>query len=609
MRDPDKELEVSLRLTEEGWLVRAGDREEGPFKYLSNIDSIEVAKKLRVHPQAVFRAKLRVKASESPLPIEDRDTIELEDLTVQPSFGELAVKVHPAIGIVEDHAYVGVFLPCIVYSKNKKRKQEEEIKRRKAELLFLITDFRKKILANREVLEGLGWDLAYRPCQFKNRWTPISVQAYLNGESVDPAKVYNEVKKAWKEYIEFPDPSIYDLLTLWVIGTYFHHLFNAYPYVYIGGVKRAGKTKTLTLASLLAFNAIFSGNVSTSAVFRLIQGGRCTFLIDETEHLVNPERKQDFRNLLLSGYKKGGVVYRTEKKSKDRMVPEAFEIYSPKMLANIQGLEDVLEDRCITIIMKRGKNREIINREIDILDPYWQEIRDHLYLLYLCYWREILDEYLRISDVYDVNAVCDITENNIMNELSGRELELWKPILALASFFDKYIPIMSQTTETTQTTLKDEMLQLAYRKAKEKHVENMTETGEAILIETLLETVKEDGYYKVKEIRDKMAEKFEEEQKWLNTRWIGRALKRLGFTDKRRLGTGREYRFTKKAIIDLAERLGIETSQTSSKEASETSSDKVCEVCGSKGAKFHLVPGQGTKWICDRCLEDYGGDV
>ncbi|RLE41404.1 hypothetical protein DRJ19_05930 [Candidatus Woesearchaeota archaeon] len=39
------------------------------------------------------------------------------------------------------------------------------------------------------------------------------------------------------------------------------------------------------------------------------------------------------------------------------------------------------------------------------------------------------------------------------------------------------------------------------------------------------------------------------------------------------------------------------------------SSDRVCEICGSKGAKFHLVPGQGTKWICDRCLREYEGDV
>jgi len=607
MKNQDEK--VTLRLAEEGWYVRAGDRELGPFKYLSDIDPVEVAEKLKVHPQEVFKAKLRVKAYDHSLRVEDQEIIELEDLTVQPSFEPLAIKVHPAIGVVEDHAYVGVFLPCRVTSKNKKNKNGEEPKTRRAELLFLILDNRQKILANREVLEGLGWELAYRPCQFKNRWSPRSVQEYLNGRVVEPAKVYGMVKEAWQQYIEFDDPSYYDLLTLWVIGTYFHHLFNAYPYIYVGGVKRAGKTKTLTLASLLAFNAIFSGNVSTSAVFRLIQGGRCTFLIDETEHLVNPERKQDFRNLLLSGYKEGGVVYRTEKKAKDRMVPEAFEIYSPKMLANIQGLEDVLEDRCITIIMKRGKNREIINREIDIQDPYWQEIRNQLYILYLCYWREVLEEYNRLSEVCVLNEVCEVTGNNIEYYLSSRELELWKPLIALASFFDRYVSVTTQTSETSQTTLRREILELAYRKAKEKKTENMTETGENILVETLLSRVQESDYYKIKDIRDWMAERFDEEQKWLNTRWVGRALKRLGFTDKRRVGSGIEIRLSRKAVIDLAERMGIEPSQITPGEVPEISSDRVCEICGSKGAKFHLVPGHGTKWICDRCLREYEGDV
>jgi len=115
----------------------------------------------------------------------------------------------------------------------------------------------------------------------------------------------------------------------------------------------------------------FSGNLSTSSMFRLIQNSRCTLLIDETEKLANPERAQDFRGLLLCGYKKGEFVFRAEKTRKDRYKPESFEVYSPKMLANIRGLEDVLEDRCITIIMKRAKNPRILNAEINLNDPIW----------------------------------------------------------------------------------------------------------------------------------------------------------------------------------------------------------------------------------------------
>ena len=61
-------------------------------------------------------------------------------------------------------------------------------------------------------------------------------------------------------------------------------------------------------------------------------------------------------------------------------IVEDYDLYSPKMLANISGIEDVLEDRCITIILKRTRNKEKGNREIDITDYQWQEIRDKLYI-------------------------------------------------------------------------------------------------------------------------------------------------------------------------------------------------------------------------------------
>lgn len=101
------------------------------------------------------------------------------------------------------------------------------------------------------------------------------------------------------------------------------------------------------------------------------------------------------------------------------------------------------------------------------------------------------------------------------------------------------------------------IIELAIEDAKQRQTENVTETGEIILTQILLTTVKEDNYYPVKTLRDKMAEAFDEEQKWITTRWIGNALRRLGFKEKRRVGTGYQYRITKVEVEDLAERLGV----------------------------------------------------
>ena len=346
----------------------------------------------------------------------------------------------------------------------------------------------------------------------------------------------------------------------------------------------------------MCFNAIFSNNLSTSAIFRLIQSGRCTLLMDETEKLAHKDRAGDIRNLLLSGYKRGEKVYRSEKTSKDKLVPQGFEVYCPKMIANIQGIEDVLEDRCITIIMKRGRNKQIINSEPSSHDLIWQEIRDSLYTLYLTYWKEVKEEYEKLSEVCVISEVSEVG-GNILEQISDRERELWKPILCLASFFDKYNPLTSQTTQTSQTTLKETIIQFALQKVNEKQTENMTESGELILVQTLLEMVHEDGYYKAKDIKNAMAEKYDEEQKWLNTKWIGRALKRLGFTEKRRVGTGTEYYLKRQQVEDLAIRLGIvpqekaENSSVQQNSQKENSIQQVCRV-GLSEENFSLVYGK-----------------
>jgi len=327
--------------------------------------------------------------------------------------------------------------------------------------------------------------------------------------------------------------------------------------------------------------------------------------MDETEKLRSAEREEEFRACLLNGYVKGLTATRTHK---DTLIPEEFEVYSPKAIANIQGLENVLEDRCITFIMKRALNKEISNREVDIQAEEWQRLRDQLYPLLFTYWREVKETY-----------------DNLENEdgIGGREWQLWRPILALAKFFG----------EETYKQMKD----LASEKIKEKASEDVAEIGEVILAETLLELVVSDDFYAVDTVRQKMAEKYEQEQKWLSNDWVGRALVRLGFSEKRRVGRYRQYKLTQKAVQNLCQRLGLsphapliplapDTQQALSQEelpkteetpskvcgasgASGASDNKPCEICGSFEAKMHLIPNRGVKWLCDRCLQDYEGKV
>jgi hypothetical protein len=65
-------------------------------------------------------------------------------------------------------------------------------------------------------------------------------------------------------------------------------------------------------------------------------------------------------------------------------------------------------------------------------------------------------------------------------------------------------------------------------------------------------------WVKVKHVKELLESRFEEKQEWLTTAWIGRALRRLGFTDKRRLGTGYEYNIPSATLEDLRLRMQIE---------------------------------------------------
>jgi hypothetical protein len=478
------------------------------------------------------------------------------DLTVKPQLNLEWHNIHPAIGVVDNTAYMGVWVPSEIVGKA----GLSSVKR----LLYLVTSDREMVLANEDVFRQRKWMLEYKPIEFQNRWSLSHVKAYLEGATANPCETLERLIEAYRLYVELPSEAEYVYHALWDVGTYFYHFFNAYPYIYVGGVKRSGKTKLLTVHYCLAFNAFFSNNMSTSSIYRLIQNAHGTLLIDETEKLSQPDRALEFRSILLAGYKKGQKVYRCEKTRRETIQPEAYDVYGPKGLANIQGLEDVLEDRCKVTILKRSRDKKIINKEINIEDESWGELRNRLYILYLDHWREIKQIYDRLGELSEHSELMNFLETQAASSpkdenlglISSRMLEIWKPIFALACFFD-FKGFTLPTFTNSPSSLRSLMVQLCVENAKARMTEDMTETGETLLTQVLLKLVGEDGFYKVKTIKENMASLFDEEQKWLTTKWVANALRRLGFTEKRRVGTGYEYKLRRQEVQDLAVRMGV----------------------------------------------------
>jgi len=447
-------------------------------------------------------------------------------------------EIRPALDFINDKAYITTPMDIDIDITKKAKGETQIVGKKKARRLVTITSDGEIFPTAEDNFMDRGLAMIGTVSVPKRRWSLDSIHSFINKtpEETTFMETFKLIKEQYKHYMDLGNDNVYSFISLWVMGSYFFPLFDAYPYAFFGGDREVGKTKILTLTQQMAFNSISSGNISTSSIFRLIEGARATLLIDEAEKLGTTDRGQEFKNILNASYKPGNPVFRAEKTMKEQFIVVDFDAYSPKILANISGLEDILESRVVPFFLTRTLNKEIANREIDAKEKVWQKIRDRLYILAMTKWEEVKNAYNQLEAPEGISA---------------RNWEIWRPIIALA--------------RATDTALETEMLTLGVEKSEEKLLEATLEAPDAVLVKVLANVVISEGYYSVKEIKSRMIETYGEPYKWLTNEWVGRAMRRKKFQDmvkdrewKRRLGTGIEY-FLNPAMVNIvAKRMGID---------------------------------------------------
>ena len=513
-------------------------------------------------------------------------------------------QIHPSIGVAEfgEHgirAYVGVW-------RDTQLIDDDSGKIVNTRTLCLLLDRPIEIGGEEynfipyraDVLQTLGLAPAVDPVEVPSLegWDGRRV-------SVNQAELFSEVEGAIREYIELPGDDYYPLVALWAVGTYFHVLFSSFPYLFVNGPKRSGKTKLLTLLSCLVWAPALSPSTTAAAVFRLVEGLRATLLLDESDVFSSARRVEELRALLLQGYKAGGRAFRAEKaRRREKWIVRAFQVYSPKAIANIAGLEDVLADRCISIVMRRTLNPSISGRAVDLSDPRWRELRTELVSLYLDHWAEVRELWEKIGSPDDVapmlpeDAPREAHEALRLLRVNGRAWELWRPILVLAAFFEAH----------GVEGLVVRMLRLAKDRIEASWVADVSESRDLALVRALMRLAEsEEGWVPVRRIREELIsilveEEGEEAGRWVTPQWVGRALKRLGL-ERRRVSRGSEWLITREAVREVALRMGLIPSWS---EADASDSE------GGEGAD---VPARGeseedeveilTLKLCPSCLE------
>ena len=113
------------------------------------------------------------------------------------------------------------------------------------------------------------------------------------------------------------------------------------------------------------------------------------------------------------------------------------------------------------------------------------------------------------------------------SEIKGRNLELFLPLFFISNFISE--------------TVFQEVLNIAKGVTKEKKHEEETESMDVMVYDFVSKQEEGLTYYSIKELVNNFRTFSDEAAEWLNSKWFGRALKRLNLVvDKRRKGYGME---------------------------------------------------------------------
>jgi len=280
-------------------------------------------------------------------------------------------------------------------------------------------EYSKKELATRKLYHTGYLDIP------AGRWDFNDIDEFSQELTALPIfKIQKQIKEAVHHFMDFLDERHYDLFACFIIYTYFYPLFNGAPIIQLWGEFQTGKTKLCALLEAMCFNPINSANISSSSVFRLVESRRATVLLDESEDVSTSERTKEIRNMLLAGTGKSGETFRQEKMLDDSFRTQSFKVFSPKVIANITGIDiPALQSRVIRMVTTGTSNKSKRNMEVDQEDTRWIGIRNQLYRMCLTRYNEVLEARHHLPE----------------HKLAGRTLTIWQGILAIASLCSKKV--------------------------------------------------------------------------------------------------------------------------------------------------------------------------
>ena len=144
-------------------------------------------------------------------------------------------------------------------------------------------------------------------------------------------------------------------ITLWVAHTHAFDAVESTPYLSITSAeKRSGKTLLLEVLELIVSRPWLTGRVSAAALYRRVDKERPTLLLDESDSAFKSgeEYAESLRGVLNTGYRRSGSTTVCVQQGANTGYV-IFSTFAPKAIAGIGRLPDTVEDRSISIVLRR----------------------------------------------------------------------------------------------------------------------------------------------------------------------------------------------------------------------------------------------------------------
>jgi len=355
---------------------------------------------------------------------------------------------------------------------------------------------------------------------------------------------YERINEVLRHYLDM-NKDYYSLIAIWILGTYYHKNFSSYPYLYFNAMRGSGKSRALKLICKLSKDGSVMASPTEAVLFRT----NGTIGIDEFEGVANKD-KNAIRELLNGAYKKGIKIMRMKKVksvSGVEMKVEEFEVYRPVIMANIWGMEEVLEDRAITLILEKSvdpiKTRLVEDFEENEVIKY---ILQNIYRCSLCsvvslkninlLWNNFIsNKYnttLTTHTTHTTHTTLTTQQETIFNKIHdsnilGRDLELFLPLFFIGDFLGQEIMV--------------NLIRIAMNITRSKKQEQTIESKDIMVYDFISKQEPNLKYHSIKQLINEFREFSGEIDEEINSKWFGRALKRLNLVlDRRRLGHGVE---------------------------------------------------------------------